>query len=688
VQRKIRKRRISCMLALFFLFGAGLVFGQSGDENPPAAPPSPVPKSADCLDCHAPGNFDWSDQAERQANVSPVSADWRAERPRSDARRAGLAMEIDESRLKKSVHGLQDLSCLDCHAGVKELPHPAKLQPVNCLECHADCQKAGHQLVHTTAANRGDRNAPTCADCHGAHYIPLKDDPENPTARGRVVQLCGSCHALGKLPNHRRVGPLEEWQKSIHGQKKDGTAFNADCVACHTQHPETYETGSTAKARISVTCGQCHAETQQAFEKGVHGTAIAEGNLSSPTCTDCHGSHQIRAVDDPEAQVYGAKSVHNVCAQCHQAERINSRFAIQSTTKSFADSFHGLALEKGDLRSAGCASCHGAHDILPSSDPASRVHRDNLQETCGTCHPGIGRGVVQGKIHPSLSQNAETIGEKAQWWVKYLYIMLIPSVLGFMLLHNALDWLKKIRIHLRRQRAMGRYVRLSLNERIQHIVLMVSFTLLVISGFALTFGLKIPGISGELNEDIRAYTHRFAAVMMIGWAVYHTYWVVFTRRGRGYFWAMMPRLKDAYDIVYLIAYNLGLWKQKPKFERFSYIEKMEYLAMVWGTVVMVATGLLLWFQSTALRFLPLWGLDVANIIHYMEAILATLAIIIWHFYSVLFNPDVSPMATHWLTGTLTEEEMEHEHALELEKIKKAELLERVKESGQDKKNVE
>jgi cytochrome b subunit of formate dehydrogenase len=131
---------------------------------------------------------------------------------------------------------------------------------------------------------------------------------------------------------------------------------------------------------------------------------------------------------------------------------------------------------------------------------------------------------------------------------------------------------------------------------------------------------------------------------------------------------MLPNLKDAYDMVYMMAYNLGLWPSKPEFERFTYVEKMEYLAMVWGTAVMVATGLILWFEEPFLRILPLWAVDVANIIHYMEAILATLAIIIWHFYSVLFNPDVAPMATHWLTGKLTAEEMEHEHGLEWERV--------------------
>jgi len=284
---------------------------------------------------------------------------------------------------------------------------------------------------------------------------------------------------------------------------------------------------------------------------------------------------------------------------------------------------------------------------------------------------GIGQNVTLGKVHPVLSESAGTIGEKVQYWVRWAYLGLIPAVLGFMFFHNFIDWLKKIREHLRRMRAMGVYERLSRVERIQHVVLLISFSTLAVTGFALVFGWKIPWISGELNETIRADLHRAAALAMIGWAMFHFAWAAFTKRGRGYVLGMIPTTKDAYDMVYLIAYNLGVWKQKPKFDRFTYVEKMEYLAMVWGTAVMVLTGFMLWLPRLFLRFLPLWAVDVANIIHYMEAILATLAIIIWHFYSVLINPDVAPMATHWLTGTLTEEEMEHEHSLEWERIKAA-----------------
>jgi cytochrome b subunit of formate dehydrogenase len=135
---------------------------------------------------------------------------------------------------------------------------------------------------------------------------------------------------------------------------------------------------------------------------------------------------------------------------------------------------------------------------------------------------------------------------------------------------------------------------------------------------------------------------------------------------------MMPRLQDAKDVVGMLRYYAGLDSHKPRFGRFSYIEKAEYLALVWGSVVMAVTGFLLWFQDEALRHIPMWGLDVATIVHYYEAILATLAIFVWHLYYVIINPDFAPMSLTWIDGKLSRHHMEHEHALELEEIEEEE----------------
>jgi len=152
---------------------------------------------------------------------------------------------------------------------------------------------------------------------------------------------------------------------------------------------------------------------------------------------------------------------------------------------------------------------------------------------------------------------------------------------------------------------------------------------------------------------------------------YHILYLMFTPRGRGIVKDMIPGLKDAKDIWETLKNNLFINRpaKELKMGRFNFREKFEYLGLIWGTIVMTVTGFILWFKTEWLMYFPMWTYDVARAIHFYEAILATLTIIVWHFYSVIFNPDVYPMSWAWITGDLTEHEMELEHSLELEKIK-------------------
>jgi cytochrome b subunit of formate dehydrogenase len=130
---------------------------------------------------------------------------------------------------------------------------------------------------------------------------------------------------------------------------------------------------------------------------------------------------------------------------------------------------------------------------------------------------------------------------------------------------------------------------------------------------------------------------------------------------------MLPKYEDVKEVFQNLGYLLGLRAEPPRFDRFSYIEKAEYWALIWGTAVMVTTGLLLWFVNFTLHYLPKWASDLATLVHYYEAWLATLAILVWHFYYVIFNPDVYPMNWTWLTGKISEETLRHEHPREYER---------------------
>lgn len=219
------------------------------------------------------------------------------------------------------------------------------------------------------------------------------------------------------------------------------------------------------------------------------------------------------------------------------------------------------------------------------------------------------------------------------------------------------------------------YLRMSVNERVQHALLASSFIVLVITGFGLkfpeSFWVKwIVAVVGEGAFEIRGFIHRMASIVMVGVSVYHLYYVGFTARGRQLVKDFWFRKQDIIDMKQSLLYLAGKTPVKPKFGRFSYIEKMEYWAVAWGTIIMGLTGGFLWFENTFLKFIGTSGMDIATAIHYYEAILASLAIVVWHFYFVFLNPDVFPMNKAWFKGTLSREEMEHEHPLELEEIEK------------------
>jgi formate dehydrogenase gamma subunit len=340
---------------------------------------------------------------------------------------------------------------------------------------------------------------------------------------------------------------------------------------------------------------------------------------------------------------------------------------------SYQDSYHGLASRLGSTVVANCASCHGVHNILPSSDSRSTISRANLINTCGQCHPGASENFITGKIHltPAAtgSRSSKDIGVSANAWVRSVYLWLITIVIGGMVLHNLLVWRKKTAA-LRRQ-AYRPILRMSSRQRFQHWMLLISFLVLVLTGFALKYPDSwLAAILGG-NEAFRRVTHRIAGVLMLATGFFHIYYVLFNTEGRRAFRDMLPCRKDIADLVQALRYYATGASSRPRFDRFNYGEKAEYWAVLWGTIIMGITGLMVWFKVAVFGFLPKWVIDVALTIHFYEAILATLAILVWHFYSVIFDPDVYPLNWAVLDGRVSREYYKEEHELDYERIMSA-----------------
>jgi len=240
--------------------------------------------------------------------------------------------------------------------------------------------------------------------------------------------------------------------------------------------------------------------------------------------------------------------------------------------------------------------------------------------------------------------------------VRRIYLVLIPLLVGLMFLHNVLDL--RLKVRRRRENVPGAAPSVEepramyLNERIQHLLLAISFLMLIVTGFALKFPEAFwarPIVTWESRWPLRAWLHRAAAGVLIGTAFYHVIYLGVSRPGRRHWMQLWPRRRDLGEILGAIRQYLG--GSLVRLSTYNYIQKAEYWALVWGTVVMAATGFVLWFNDFSLRYLPRWAIDLATTIHYYEAILAGLAVLVWHCYWVIFDPDHYPMDWLWWTGT-------------------------------------
>ncbi|HKY31093.1 MAG TPA: cytochrome b/b6 domain-containing protein [Candidatus Polarisedimenticolia bacterium] len=598
-----------------------------------------------------------------------------------------------------------EVSCKDCHGAHTGEPiggpgspfAPARL-PAACGRCHEGIARQFAASEHGKALAEGGPGAPDCLSCH-RHPLTGRRGGQGPAALKLTQEkICLSCH-LDNAGVRARMGPaagfIAAFETSVHGRALlAGNQAAPTCIDCHGTHDVRHGADPDAhvsKGHIPRTCSRCHAGQAAEYGRSVHARAVARGVAEAPVCTDCHGEHTILQHTDPRAPVASANVSAQVCSPCHASVRLSEKFGMEvDRTQTFADSFHGLALRGGAVESAHCASCHGAHAILPSSDPASSVHKDNLAATCGACHQGANERFAIGSVHVAASPERSPI----LYWIANVYIVMIAATIGGMFAHNLADFVRKSVTTLRARRSgagqerpagRGLYVRMTLNERWQHLILMVSFGVLAVTGFMLSYpeawwvaGLRRLGLG---VFETRGLLHRAAAVLMTGASLYHLGYVAFTRRGRRLLRDLAPRRSDLTDSLRNVAYNLGLASRRPRFGRFGYVEKSEYWALVWGTFIMAGTGVVMWFENTFIGLFTKLGWDIARTIHFYEAWLATLAILVWHLYHVILNPDVYPMNLAWLTGKLSEAEMEEEHPAELAAVKAARAAREQEESS-------
>ncbi len=333
---------------------------------------------------------------------------------------AGHNVGVNGDTFKASVHG--GLACKDCHTNIKAYPHPDKVEPVKCVACHADEVANSAGSVHASVPGH------TCASCHGdIHAVFPKGDPKSNVYPLNVPRTCGTCHGDANVSKqHSMTNVYPAYMDSIHGfaLSKEGLLVSANCTSCHGSHhilSHNDPQSPTNKANIPATCGTCHAGVVTDYMAGVHGKAIAAGNMKAPVCTDCHTAH---AISQPSTALSTP-----LCGSCH---------ADKLTT--YRDTFHSHVSSLGTyVEVARCSDCHGSHEILPASDPRSPIAPQNLITTCGKCHQGANASFVQYQPHANPHNRHQS---PILWFIQFAMGMLLLGTMSFFVLHTVLWFIR------------------------------------------------------------------------------------------------------------------------------------------------------------------------------------------------------------------------------------------------------
>jgi predicted CXXCH cytochrome family protein len=638
--------RIAFSLALLVLLAGGSAAAAVIDEPVYGESDYQAFDRGDCLGCHE------DDELE-------------AETDRGEA----LALTVDEQVLQSSVHHAQ--ICTDCHRGARDFddaPHnEGEPLALNCSgsECHDDVVKEYEGSIHGRWYAKGDEEAATCKNCHGNHAILASSDRRSRTNKFNLHKTCAECHESKVILDARPIDydeAVPDFVDSIHGKALlvDGLVVAPTCNDCHGVHdilPREDPDSRVGRESVPGTCGECHVLVEDVFNASVHGKIVNGHDMSGPVCTTCHRSHVSDLPSGPEFRLKGDR----MCGECHKEQLAGYR-----------DTFHGKAIALGRQDVAACYDCHGHHDIAETHDPASHISAERRVETCQQCR----------EAYPQL------------YYVFWGMTWLLIGTFAFFALHTLLwlyrsmvlymgdsrEW-REVKTQVRED--TEEYTRFTPLDRFLHALVIVSFLLLVTTGMPLKFyyadwAQVLLDVMG--GQAVAAVLHRVGALITIFYFTVHVSSVVYALfLGRKRFLSPetgrvdltrirealtgpespMPGIQDFKDVI---AHNKWFFGKgpKPRFDRWTYWEKFDYMAVFWGVAMIGVSGLIMWTPEFFTRFLPGWSINVAHIIHSDEALLAAGFIFTFHFFNVHFRPDKFPMDRVMFSGRMSKSELMHE----------------------------
>jgi predicted CXXCH cytochrome family protein len=500
----------------------------------------------------------------------------------------------------------------------------------------------------------GSLAAPSNKACLTCHTTPLFDGE----AFSRSVHAslsCSDCHKGFDFSPHRAKPPEPQ------------PAVAAQIAKLATKSPSP---------AALVACGNCHASQRDDLLASVHGRWLSEDRpASGPTCSDCHGAVHAIPKPVPGVALQSKKAIAARCAGCHEDAKFTA-LARLTTHASFADTIHGRLLKLGNERAPVCSSCHGAHDIVPMASPASTVVGANKTAICAECHKGGNANFAETFTHVPPNR----VTRKVPYYTAMFFAFMASMVLTGLVIHLSLDAGSEFRLRWRRRKGKlpgetpapkGYVERFDKHQLVQHWLMMIATFALLLSGWPLRAAAF--GTSGTLAKIMggahgASIVHRAAGALLGAVAVYHVIYLTVLLVRRQKIHSMLPGLKDVRDVFQNIGFYLGLRKERPRFGHFMYIEKFEYLALTWGTIIIFSTGLVRWFPAWFARWMPARVIEFCQVAHGYEAMLAALVLLVWHLYNVHLKASIFPMSWVWIDGKIDLEALKEEHRAEYDEL--------------------
>jgi cytochrome b subunit of formate dehydrogenase/nitrate/TMAO reductase-like tetraheme cytochrome c subunit len=556
-------------------------------------------------------------------------------------------------------------------------------------------------LLLATAARAEEPKLPegsdTCMQCHspGGDGPTVEAAPFAASVHAQNGVSCTDCHA-GYTEEHAMGGtlpPLSDAEQKLVARLEKGAWGEGE-----KKH-------AVSSPRAYLACQGCHAEQTNAFATSIHAKWLREDTkVSGATCASCHGSpHAVKALAfyDPQADARqpvpeDRREMTRRCEGCHGDEEFTKAAGLNpEATVTYHDSIHGRLVRVGNAFAPVCVSCHaepqaegGTHAIVAKTDPRSIVNAATRKDACARCHAGATDNFAALIAHKPPQ---ETGGHPVPHIIHLAFSYLTTLTLLFFAFHVLIDFIYELRQRLRAKHGHGpsvdavrSVIRFDIHQRFQHWFMLAGVILLGITGWPLrgagTFG-DAPIIGGR---DAAPYSeafmkifggaegaatwHRVGAVLIIISSIYHLFYLTFLASKKRLPLSMLPGPKDALDMRDNILFMLGVKRERPKFDRYMYLEKFDYWAVFWGIVMMVGTGFIFWFPAFFAAWAPSWLITAALIVHGEEATLAILFLFVVHFYNVHLKPSIFPMNWAWLNGRISVEMMKHEHPLEYERM--------------------